>query len=143
MKNLIVSITIFVLIIETTQILGQNRKISSLTANKYALQNINAGIQSGNEGVRKNSIYLSGLYRLIETEEALINQLKTETIPNLKVVIALALFRMQSDKGMKELPNLFSNDNSSDVKRMSHAVYNEYLKTKYLWHQQMSDSSLV
>ncbi len=106
---------------------GQNQKVSDLTTSKYALENLIAGISSENKGVRERVIYLAGEYRFIETEDALIKQLKAEKESDIKVLIGLALFRMGSEKGMKELEKLSVNDNNARVRRMSKAIYNEYL----------------
>ena len=106
---------------------GQNQKVSDLAKNKYALENLVAGIQSVNDGLRESAIYLAGEYRFIDTEDALLKQLKVEKQSDIKVLIGLALFRMGSDKGMKEMQNLAVTDSDARVRRMSYAIYNEYL----------------
>lgn len=110
-----------------TDSFGQNQKISEVSKHKYALQNLVIGIHSENEGVRESSIYLAGQYRFIDTEDALIKQLKVEKDSDIKVLIGLALFRMNSEKGMSELQRLASADENPRVSRMSYAIYNEYL----------------
>ena len=106
---------------------GQKKQVSDLTNSKYALQNIIMGIQSENEGVRESSIYFAGQYRFIDTEEALIEQLKVEKESDIKVLIGLALFRMNSERGMNELLSLASKDENPRVRRMSQAIYDEYI----------------
>lgn len=106
---------------------GQNQKIADLSKHKYALQNLIMGIQSENDGVRESSIYLAGQYRFIDTEDALIKQLKVERRSDIKVLIGLALFRMNSEKGMNELQRAALRDKDQHVKNMSQAIYNEYL----------------
>jgi len=110
-----------------TDSFGQNKKISDLSKHKYALQNLEMGIQSENDGVRESAIYLAGQYRFIDTEDALIKQLKVEKKSDIKVLIGLALFRMSSEKGMNELQKLAAKDENSRVRRMSSAIYSEYL----------------
>lgn len=116
---------LFVLLISDS--FGQNQKVSDLAKNKYALQNIVTAIQSENDGLRESAIYLAGEYRFIDTEDALLKQLKVEKQSDIKVLIGLALFRMGSDKGMKEMQNLAVTDSDARVRRMSYAIYNEYL----------------
>lgn len=106
---------------------GQNQKISDMTNSKFALQNLEMGIQSTNEGVRESAIYFAGQYRFIETEEALIKQLKVESEAHIKVLISLALFRINSEKGMNELKELASAEKNPRVRRMNYAIYKEYL----------------
>lgn len=106
---------------------GQNQKISDMTNSKFALQNLEMGIQSTNEGVRESAIYFAGQYRFIETEDALIKQLKVESEAHIKVLISLALFRINSEKGMNELKELASAEKNPKVRRMNYAIYKEYL----------------
>jgi len=110
-----------------TDSFGQNKKISDLSKHKYALQNLEMGIKSENEGVRESSIYFAGQYRFIDTEDALIEQLKVEKESDIRVLIGLALFRMSSEKGMNELQKLALKDENPRVRRMSSAIYSEYL----------------
>ena len=121
---ILVVILFFFLVTDT---FGQNKKISDLSKHKYALQNLEMGIQSENDGVRESAIYLAGQYRFIDTEDALIKQLKVEKKSDIKVLIGLALFRMSSEKGMNELLGLATQDENSRVRRMSSAIYSEYL----------------
>jgi hypothetical protein len=120
----LVAILFFFLV---TDSFGQNQKVTDLSKHKSALQNLEMGIQSENDGVRESAIYLAGQYRFIDTEDALIKQLKVEKKSDIKVLIGLALFRMSSEKGMSELQELSSQDESPRVRRMSQAIYNEYL----------------
>jgi hypothetical protein len=106
---------------------GQNQKISDMTNSKFALQNLEMGIQSTNEGVRESAIYFAGQYRLIETEGVLIKQLKVEREAHIRVLISLALFRMNSENGMNELKDLASAEKNPRVRRMNYAIYKEYL----------------
>ena len=116
---------LFVLLVTDT--FGQNQRISDLSKHKYALQNLVSGIHSENHGVRESTIYFAGQYRFIDTEDALIEQLKVEKDSDIKVLIGLALFRMNSEKGMNELQMLTKKDSNPRVRRMSQAIYNEYL----------------
>ena len=123
----ILVVLLFVLLVTDT--FGQNKKISDLSKHKFALQNLEMGIQSENDGVRESAIYLAGQYRFIDTEDALIKQLKVEKKSDIKVLIGLALFRMSSEKGMNELQRLATQDENFRVRRMSSAIYSEYLVT--------------
>ena len=121
----ILVVVLFFLLVSNS--FGQNQKIADLSKHKYALQNLIMGIQSENDGVRESSIYLAGQYRFIDTEDALIKQLKVERRSDIKVLIGLALFRMNSEKGMNELQQAALRDKDQHVKSMSQAIYNEYL----------------
>jgi len=120
----LVAILFFFLV---TDSFGQNQKVSDLAKNKFALENLEMGIKSENGGVRESAIYFAGQYRFIDTEDALIEQLKVEKESDIRVLIGLALFRMSSEKGMNELQKLALKDENPRVRRMSSAIYSEYL----------------
>ena len=106
---------------------AQKKSINEITSNKYALQNLVAGIQSGNTGVKRSSIYFAGKYRIAEAEDALINQLKEEKDPSTRILIALVLYEMGSEEGLSKVKDLSENDDNARVRRMTFQIYNEYL----------------
>jgi HEAT repeat protein len=106
---------------------SQMYPIKDVTTNKYALQNLVAGIQSDNTGLKRSSIYFAGKYRIAETEDVLIAQLKEEKDPSTRILIALVLYEMGSEKGLLEVKNLSLNDENVKVRRMAVQIYNEYL----------------
>jgi HEAT repeat protein len=106
---------------------AQKNSIKDVTDNKYALKNLVAGIHSDNDGVKRSSIYFAGKYRVAETEDALIAQLKEETDPSTRILIALVLFEMGSEEGLMEVQKLSRIDEDAKVRRMATQIYNEYL----------------
>jgi len=87
----------------TGSVYAQKNSINDLTSNKYALQNLVAGIQSDNTGVKRSAIYFAGKYRVAEAEDALIAQLKEEEDPSTRILIALVLYEMGSEE-VSQLP---------------------------------------
>jgi len=121
----LLAVLLFIFLVTDT--FGQTQKVSDLTKTKNTLENLEMGIKSSNDGVRESSIYFAGKCRLIETEDYLIEQLKVEKNSDIKILIGLALFRMNSEKGMNELEVLAEKDANQKVRRMSRAIYNEYV----------------
>ena len=105
----------------------QSMSIKDITAHKYALENLIAGIHSENDGVRRNSIYFAGYYKIVETEDALIAQLKDENDPSTRILIALVLYELGSEEGLLEVKDLSLSDQDAKVRRMTTQIYNEYL----------------
>ena len=116
-----------VLLISVSSLPAQNNSIKDLTLNKYALQNLLAGIKSDNEGVQRSSIYFAGKYRIAESESALIEQLGGEENPGTRILIALVLYEMGSLEGLDAVKKLALNDVDPKVRRMSTHIYNEHL----------------
>ena len=111
----------------STTSFAQTVPIKELTNNKHALENLLNGIKSDNQGVKRSSIYYAGKYRIAETENALIDQLKKEKDPSTRILIALVLYEMGSNEGLMEVKNLSETDNDLHVRRMATQIYNEYL----------------
>jgi HEAT repeat protein len=111
----------------TGSVYAQKNSIKDVTPNNYALQNLVAGIHSDNTGVKRSAIYFAGKYRIAETEEALITQLKEENDPSTRILIALVLYEMGSEEGLFEVKDLSQNDENVKVRRMATQIYSEYL----------------
>lgn len=105
----------------------QVKQLKDFTQHKYAYENLSAAIKSDNIGVREDAIYLVGKYKLIDFEQDLLTQIEKENNPDIKVLIGLALYRIESEKGMQKLLELSSKERNDRVRRMSTAIYNEYL----------------
>ena len=118
---------VVILLIFVSSLHAQNNSIKDVTSNKYALQNLLAGIKSDNEGVQRSSIYFAGKYRIAESESALIEQLNKEENPSTRILIALVLFEMGSIEGLKAVRELALNDVDPKVRRMSTHIHNEHL----------------
>jgi hypothetical protein len=106
---------------------AQKNSTIQVTNNKYALENLVAGIHSENDGVKRSSIYLSGYYRITEAEDALIDQLSVEKNASTRILISLVLYELGSEKGMQEVKNVSVNDGDAKVRRMASQIYNEYI----------------
>ncbi len=118
---------VVILLISVSSLPAQNNSIKDITSNKYALQNLLAGIKSDNEGVQRSSIYFAGKYRIAESESALIEQLSKEENPSTRILIALVLYEMGSLEGLDAVKKLALNDVDPKVRRMSTHIYNERL----------------
>ena len=115
------------IIVSVGEVTAQINSIRDITDNKYALENLLDGINSDNEGVKRSSIYLAGKYRIAEAERVLIAQLKREQNPGNRILIALVLYKLKSEKGLSVVRKLALHDNNQNVRRMSTHIYNEYI----------------
>ena len=127
-KNKIFSIVLVIMmILPASFVFAQNNSIKDITGHKYALENLLVGIKSENEGVRRSSIYYAGKYKISETEQALIEQLKIEPNPNTRTLIAFVLYELGSEEGLAEVKKLAHSDVDPNVRRMSTHLVHEYL----------------
>jgi HEAT repeat protein len=126
MKNLIVTL-ILVMTLGLTAVHAQN---SALKLKKSEIGNLLTGITSDNIGLKKSAVYMAGKYEVVETAETLIGQLKVEDDASVKILIALALYRMGSEEGMEAVEILARTDSNKEVKRMSLAILNQWEEDK-------------
>jgi len=115
----------------TSNLFAQNT-MAEFTKHKYALDNLIMGIHSENEGVRKSAIYFAGKYKVSETAQDLIDQLNREDNSSIKILIALALFEMDSKEGLEAVKKLSLSDKNVKVRRMTAFIYNEYLNNNFM-----------
>ena len=125
--KLVLSLLSLLFVTTFGQTISQPNSIKDITNNKYALFNLFNGIKSENDGVRRSSIYFAGKYRISDTEQVLIEQLKEEQNPSNRILIALVLYKLGSADGLLKVKKLASNDDNQKVRRMSTHIYNEYL----------------
>jgi hypothetical protein len=126
-RNKIFLTAVLLVSVLTGSVFSQSNSIRDITANKHALKNLIAGIHSKNEGVKRNSIYFAGYYRVAETEDALITQLNKEENPSTRILISLVLYELGSEKGLAEVKDLSQNDDNAKVRRMTKQIYEQYL----------------
>ncbi len=108
------------------EVKAQSSNYKNITKNSIAT--LKDGIHSENQGVRKSSIYMAGLYKINEAVDALIEELKSEKDANTKVLIALSLYNIGDPKGMEAVKYLSQNDQDARVKRMSTALYKAFVE---------------
>ncbi|MCF8357060.1 MAG: hypothetical protein K9H48_21675 [Melioribacteraceae bacterium] len=108
--------------------LGQGYSLEKVQHSEKLVVNLNKGIASGNDGLRKSSIYLAGKYRLASTVDALIDQLNNENEPSIKILIGLALYRIGDPIGMEKIIHQSKNEKNEKVKMMFIQIYNEFQK---------------
>ena len=84
------------------------------------------GLTSDCSGLKKSCIYFSGFYEIEGMVQPLVNQLAKETDPNIRVLIALALYKIGTPDAIKAIENLVNNELDPNVKRMGIAILNEF-----------------
>lgn len=126
-RNSLFGFIITIVLVFALESFGQVNYLKDFTRHKYAYENLSNAIRSSNDGVREDAIYLIGKYRLIDFENDLLKQLDSEKKSNIKVLIGLALYRMESEKGMQKMLELSAKDSDVRVRRMSLAIYNEFI----------------
>jgi hypothetical protein len=94
---------------------------------KNAVENLKVGIKSDNLGLKKSSIYFAGFYRIAETVPVLTEQLKKETDPKTKILIALVLYKIGDEKSINLVKEMAAKDKNPEVRRMCTCIYDAYV----------------
>lgn len=102
---------------------AQDSKTVVLNLDKNAYENLRTAIKSENPGLRKSGIYLAGKYSVNEVSEALLEQLKIEADPNLRILILRVLYILEDDQNMNDIYEVAINDKNTKVRKMASAIY--------------------
>jgi HEAT repeat protein len=117
MKNLLLT-----LVIAAVSLTALNASPDKLELNKNNYASLCQGIKSENTGLKRSAVYMAGKYSIAEATDVLIEVLKTEKDPSTKVLIALSLYKIGTEKALEAVEYLAKNDTDKEVKRMSLAI---------------------
>ncbi|MBI3125786.1 MAG: HEAT repeat domain-containing protein [Ignavibacteriales bacterium] len=118
------------LVLLTGSISNGQTASAELKKHKRMIENLIIGIQSSNEGVKRECIYYAGKYEFTEAVDALIDILKSEKNPKDRALIALALYRIGDEKGIQAVYDAASTESDAKVKRTYNAIVAEYKAAK-------------
>ena len=93
---------------------------------KSFVLNLIKGLESDNVGLKKSCIYFAGFYEIKSAVGALVEQLQIVDDPDTRILIALALYKIGDEEGIKAIEQLVENDGSLKVKKMSAAILNQF-----------------
>lgn len=107
-----------------------NAQNNNVKFDEKAIGNLITGIKSDNEGLKRNSIYFAGKYKVEETVEVLTGQLKTEKDAANKILIALSLYQIGNSKGLEVVNQTAKTETDERVKAMCEHIYAQFLSDK-------------
>lgn len=124
------AILIFIMVVffMVTNSSAQTNSINEITKNKYALDNLIAGIKSENCGIKRSAIYFAGKYRINEVKDVLLEQLNSENEACIRILIALVLYELGEPKGLLAVKNFIETDEDLKSRRMATQIYYDFLK---------------
>jgi hypothetical protein len=130
MKNTAMFLFAVVILFNSTNAFagGFEKVQDKLGSKKYskAVSNLMAGINSENLGLKKSCIYYAGLYEIPEAVDVLIKQMKNESDPDVKILIALSLYKIGDTKGYSMIKAAAEKDNDPKVRNMCIAICNTF-----------------
>ena len=103
-----------------------NAQTSRLYFSDKEILNLVEGIKSNNLGLKRCSIYLAAKYQVVETVPAMVAEFKNEINPQNKVLIALALYQIGDESGIKAVYNASLSDENPKVRKTCFEVMNYF-----------------
>jgi len=125
--NLTMAVLIGGMLMVSTLAYAKNDPSEFNRKNKNAVENLKIGIKSENSGLKRSSIYFAGFYRISETVPALTEQIKKETDPKTKILIALVLYKIGNGKSIDLVKEMAVKDSNPEVRRMCACIYDAYI----------------
>ena len=118
-----VTFLVIALFISLTSVYAKESSNSKSKLSDNALQNLRMAIQSENPGLRESGIYLVGKHSVKEVSETLVEQLKVESDPKLRILIMRVLYIFGEDKFMDNIYEVALYDGNPRVRKMATALY--------------------
>jgi len=125
-------LVVFISMLLTTSISGEETKNNSFNISKSAIANLNIGIKSSNPGLKRSSIQLAGKYLLNEASEALLDQLKIEKEASTRILITKVLYLIGNDKFLDDIAILASQDEDEKVRKFATSVISMMKMEKFI-----------
>ena len=126
-NNLFISL-IGILIISSC-CFGQNVEVIKSTIDPNDIErNLVAGVETDNLGLKVSSAYYLGERKSSKAVIPLMNILHTDKSEEARIIAAVSLYKIGSEKGLYAVKRAAEYDESESVKRMCKIFYDMYLK---------------
>ncbi|MEJ2615339.1 MAG: HEAT repeat domain-containing protein [Ignavibacteriaceae bacterium] len=89
------------------------------------VKNLALGLTSDCSGLKKSCIYFAGFYEIEGMVEPLADQFTKETDPNIRILIALALYKIGTPKAINTVESLVKKELDPRVKRIGMAILHD------------------
>jgi len=100
--------------------------LSNLHFNEKALGNLVMGVTSENEGLKRSSIYYAGKYRVSELSNVILDEMKNETNPEMRCLMAMSLYKIKDADAMDYITKLARYESDKKVRNMCRAITELY-----------------
>jgi hypothetical protein len=107
---------------------AQEKNFYNAPAKKQAdmIKNLELGLKSTNDGLRRSSIYFAGYYQINELTAPLADMLKNESDSKDRVFLLLALYKIGGEESYKAIHEYVLNGNDLDARRLAKSILNEF-----------------
>jgi len=118
------------LLLITTLSAATNPKLKT-QIKENTIETLLMGLNSNNIGLKSSSAYMIGELKLTQGVIPLLRLLHTEKNEELRIVAALALYKIGTPLAIYAVKQTIRFDDSERVSKLCASFYNEYLKNKF------------
>ncbi len=126
-------LVLFLLAITNNQFAQDNTEIESRVTEEDIIENLLVGLESDNLGLQVSSVYYLGERKASKAVIPLMGLLKSDKQNELRIVAALALFKIGDGRGVYAIKQRAKFESNEQVKRMCEIFYNMYMKEQTVW----------
>lgn len=121
-------LVLFLLAVTNNQFAQDNTEIESRITEEDIIENLLAGLKSDNLGLQVSSVYYLGERKASKAVIPLMGLLKSDKQNELRIVAALALFKIGDGRGIYAIKQRAKFETNEQVKRMCGIFYNMYMQ---------------
>ena len=135
--------TIVLALLITASTFGFNGGITERTVNENTVKTLLEGLESENLGLKTSCAYMIGELKLTEAIIPLMRVLREDESEKVRISAALALYKIGTPMSIYAVKQASKYDSSERVVKLAYGFYNEFLRNKMSYDENIEDSTHV
>jgi len=136
-------LTIVLALLITASTFGFKGGITERTVNENTVKSLLEGLESENLGLKTSCAYLIGELKLTEAIIPLMKLLREDESEKVRISAALALYKIGTPMSIYAVKQASKYDSSERVVKLAYGFYNEFLRNKMSYDENIEDSTHV
>ena len=137
------ALTIVLALLITASTFGFNGGITERTVKENTVKSLLVGLKSENLGLKTGSAYMIGELKLTEAIIPLMRLLREDESEKVRISAALALYKIGTPMSIYAVKQASKYDSSERVVKLAYGFYNEFLRNKMSYDENIEDSTHV
>jgi len=136
-------LTIVLALLITASTFGFKGGITERTVNENTVKSLLEGLESENLGLKTSCAYMIGELKLTEAIIPLMRLLREDESEKVRISAALALYKIGTPMSIYAVKQASKYDSSERVVKLAYGFYNEFLRNKMSYDENIEDSTHV
>jgi HEAT repeats len=137
------ALTILLALILNAAAFGLMGGTNESTVNESTVKSLLVGLKSENLGLKTGSAYMIGELKLTEAIIPLMKLLREDESEKVRISAALALYKIGTPMSIYAVKQASKYDSSERVVKLAYGFYNEFLRNKMSYDENIEDSTHV